>query len=98
MLSLTTGGPPSIYSPRGLNGDIETLLFPIQHGLLYFVGFDVLPPFVAWSVARSTQEQREEYLRHYAERLRNWQTTSPIPFPPLEHYDETLQLKSDLKT
>jgi NAD(P)H dehydrogenase (quinone) len=93
MLSLTTGGLPSIYSPRGLNGDIDALLFPIQHGMLYFVGFDVLPPFVAWAVARSTREQREEYLRNYAERLKNWQTTTPIPFPTLDRYDETLQLK-----
>lgn len=97
MLSLTTGGPPTIYSPRGLNGDMDTLLFPIQHGMLYFVGFDVLPPFVAWSVARSTQEQRQEYLRAYAERLKNWQTTTPISFPTLEQYDETMQLKPGLE-
>jgi NAD(P)H dehydrogenase (quinone) len=65
--------------------------------MLYFVGFDVLPPFVAWSVARNTQEQRQEYLRAYAERLKNWQTATPIPFPTLEQYDEGLQLKPGLK-
>jgi putative NADPH-quinone reductase len=63
MLSLTTGSHPTIYSPRCLNGDIDAILFPIQHGMLYFVGFDVLPPFVAYSVARRTQEQREKALR-----------------------------------
>ncbi len=94
MSSLTTGGGPTIYSPRGLNGDIHALLFPIQHGMLNFLGFDVLPPFVAWSVARSTQEQRTEYLRAYGERLRNWRTSEIIPFPPLEEYDETFQRKS----
>lgn len=93
MLSLTTGGPSNIYSACGLNGDMNTLLFPIQHGMLYFVGFDVLPPFVAWAVTRSTQEQRQEYLRAYTERLKNWQTTTPIPFPTLDLYDEMLQLK-----
>jgi NAD(P)H dehydrogenase (quinone) len=61
--------------------------------MLYFVGFDVLPPFVAWAVARSTPEQRQEYLRAYAERLKTWQTTTTIAFPTLERYDETLQLK-----
>jgi NAD(P)H dehydrogenase (quinone) len=93
MLSLTTGGPPSIYSPRGLNGEMDTLLYPIQHGMLYFVGFDVLPPFIAWSVARSSQQQREEYLRAYTARLTDWATTPPIPFPSLEQYDESLQLR-----
>jgi NAD(P)H dehydrogenase (quinone) len=71
-------------------------LYPIQHGMLYFVGFDVLPPFVAYAVARSTQEQRQQYLRTYAERLKNWQTDTPLSFPPLEQYDETLQLKSEI--
>lgn len=94
MLSLTTGGPPTIYSSRGLNGEMDKLLYPIQHGMLYFVGFDVLPPFVAYAVARCAQEQRQEYLQTYAERLKNWQTDTPLSFPPLEQYDETLQLKS----
>ncbi len=93
LLSLTTGGSPNIYSPRGLNGDMDALLFPIQHGMLYFVGFDVLPPFVAWAVARGTLDQRQEYLRAYAERLRGWQTTTPLAFPTLDQYDESLQLK-----
>ena len=97
MLSLTTGGGPTIYSPRGLNGEMDALLFPIQHGMLYFLGFDVLPPFVAWSVARSTQEEREEYLRLYAERLRNWHLSETIAFPPLEEYDETFQRKPGLE-
>ena len=97
MLSLTTGGGPTIYSPRGLNGEMDALLFPIQHGMLYFLGFDVLPPFVAWSVARRTQSEREEYLRLYAERLRNWHLSETIAFPPLEEYDETFQRKPGLE-
>jgi NAD(P)H dehydrogenase (quinone) len=93
LLSLTTGGGPSIYSPRGLNGEMSALLFPIQHGMLNFLGFDVLPPFVAWAVARSSQPEREEYLRTYGEYLRTWQTAAPIPFPPLEEFDESFQRK-----
>jgi len=95
MLSLTTGSPPSSYTARGLNGDIDAILFPIQHGMLYFVGFDVLPPFVAYGVARSTPEQRADSLRGYADRLRTWAVTTTISFPTLEQYDETMQLKSN---
>jgi NAD(P)H dehydrogenase (quinone) len=94
MLSLTTGGAADIYGPRGLNGEMDALLFPIQHGMLYFVGFDVLPPFVAWAVARSTEEQRHAYLRAYADRLTAWQTTAPLPFPTLAEYDEAFQRKA----
>ena len=97
MLSLTTGGPPSIYSPRGLNGDLDTILFPIHHGMLYFVGFDVLPPFVAYAPARVAPEQRDSYLRNYEVRLRSWQMTPRIDYRPLADYDETLQLSTDTR-
>jgi NAD(P)H dehydrogenase (quinone) len=98
MLSLTTGGPPTMYSPRGLNGDVEALLFPINHGILHFVGFDVLPPFIAYAVARASSEQRAAYLRAYEERLRNWRSTPPLVYPPLSHYDESLQLKPEVSS
>jgi NAD(P)H dehydrogenase (quinone) len=93
MLSLTTGGPGSMYSPTGLNGDIEKILYPIQHGMLYFVGMQVLPPFIAWSPARVSPEQREHYLLQYTQRLQTLETTPPLAYPPLEAYDETFQLK-----
>lgn len=93
MVSTTTGGGPAIYSETGLNGDLNQILFPIHHGIFYFVGFDVLPPYVAWSVSRVDQATRERYLDEYAERLRAWQTTEPIAYPPLEAYDENFQLK-----
>jgi hypothetical protein len=54
-----------------------------------------LPPFVAWAVARSTPEQRQEYLKCFEQRIRDWQATTPISYHPLEHYDETLQLKPE---
>ena len=95
MLSLTTGGPPTLYSPRGLNGDIEALLYPINHGILHFVGFDVLPPFIAYAVARSSPEQRAGYLRAFTERMRHWHDTPAIVYPPLGHYDDSFQLKNE---
>lgn len=96
MLSLTTGGPTTLYSPTGLNGEINQLLFPIQYGMLYFVGMQVLPPFIAWAPARASQEQREAYLRSYQERLLTLDTTPPIEYHPLADYDENFQLKMGL--
>jgi len=34
------------YTERGVNGAMEDLLFPIQHGMLWFPGMDVLPPLL----------------------------------------------------
>ena len=52
MLLVTTGGWEEHYSARGVNGPIDDLLFPINHGILYYPGFDVLPPFVVYSADR----------------------------------------------
>ena len=38
MVAITTGAREAQLGPRGLNGDIEDLLFPIAHGTLFYVG------------------------------------------------------------
>lgn len=97
MLSLTTGGPDHIYSKDGINGDIDQILFPIHHGMLFFSGMEVLPPFIAWSVASVSDEQRERYLEEFKQRLLTIDSTKPISFHPLSHYGENLRLKDDYK-
>jgi len=97
MIAVTTGGPQPLYNPRGMNGDINKILYPIQHGILYFSGMDVLPPFIAWSVAHFNDKQRKDYLKKYKGRLLNLEIAEPIPFHPNSTYDENMQLKKGLK-
>ncbi len=87
MLALTTGGPESMYQPDGLNGDIHQILFPINHGILRFTGFDVLPPFIAWGPAHADDATRKQYLAAYRRRLVQWSQTEPIAYPSLRDYD-----------
>ena len=87
MLSLTTGGPEATYQPDGLNGAIHRILFPINHGILRFTGFDVLPPFIAYAPAHLNDEQRRSDLDRYRKRLAGWRTDAPIPYPSLKDYD-----------
>jgi NAD(P)H dehydrogenase (quinone) len=47
MLAFTTGGPPSSYIASATNGDIFELPRHVQYGMFYFVGMDVLAPFIA---------------------------------------------------
>jgi NAD(P)H dehydrogenase (quinone) len=93
MLSLTTGSPENTYTENGVAGNIDTILFPIHHGILYFVGFDVLPPFIAYSAAHINDEDRKAYLEAYKQRLLTINETPIIVYPPLAAYDENLQLK-----
>lgn len=87
MVSVTVGGPASMYGPDGLNGDIDMLLYPIQHGMLRFAGFDVLPPFIAWEPARVSLQERRAYLAAFEDRLRVLGTAEPLRFPHLDEYD-----------
>lgn len=93
MLALTTGGPPGIYTKNGLNGDIHDILFHINHGMLYFVGFEVLPPFIAFSPGQLDEQDRATLLDEYRHRLLTIERLDPIPFPKLADYDANFQLK-----
>jgi len=92
LISVTTGGMDTAYSPTGLNGDMSRLLFPIQHGMLAFTGFQVLPPALFYSVAHISDADRAAMLDGWSERLRSIWTTDPIVWTPtLNDIDDTLR-------
>lgn len=80
MLCITTGGPETTYLEGGRNGNIDKILFHINHGMLYFTGMDVMPPFIAYSVARLTDDERKIILEKYENYLINLNTIKPITF------------------
>ncbi|WP_435615466.1 NAD(P)H-dependent oxidoreductase [Streptomyces coelicoflavus] len=80
ILSVTVGGPEAHYSERGINGPIEDLLFPIHHGILYYPGLEVLPPFVLYGADRLTQGAYDDAAKAWRERLLSLETTEPIAF------------------
>lgn len=78
FLCFTTGGPEIAYGSTGKNGDLDTILFPIQHGMLYFTGFSVLEPFVSFSPVRLDDEQRKAELERYKVFLGNLENAKII--------------------
>jgi NAD(P)H dehydrogenase (quinone) len=80
MLVVTTGGWESHYAPRGINGPIDDLLFPIQHGILHYPGFDVLPPFVTYRSDRMDAERFAQTLDALGRRLDTLWSAAPIAF------------------
>ena len=95
MLSFTTGGGPGAFSENGIVGDIHAHLHPINYGILRFVGFDVLPPFIAWGPARASDERRCANIEEYVARVLSIPETEPIAYPSLTDYDpKTLRLKN----
>lgn len=70
LLSLTTGGPEEGYGEGVARGDMTAILLPI-HRSMQFVGFDILAPQLVYGPVRLTDEEREQQLATYDERLQN---------------------------
>jgi NAD(P)H dehydrogenase (quinone) len=99
MLVVTTGGWEEHYSERGINGPIDDLLFPINHGVLFYPGFDVLPSFVVHRVGRLDEAGFAAIAEHLRERMRALFTAKPIPYRRQNHGDyaiPTMQLRPGL--
>lgn len=87
MLIVTAGGWAEHYSPRGINGPIDDILFPIQHGMLFYPGFDVLPPLVFYRTDKMDDSRFTEQCDELAQRLNRLSETAPIPFRRQNHGD-----------
>ena len=77
LVLMTTGGPDIAYN-GGKNGDMETILFPIHHGILYFTGMTVLPPFISYAPARKTDQERKQELARLRTHLSGLNNMKPI--------------------
>jgi len=78
LCATTVGGSDVTYSPAGMYGPIEPILFPIHHGILRFCGFDVLEPFVVYAPTRLIPNERRDCLRKYAQRVLRLDTEVPF--------------------
>lgn len=97
ILSATTGSSQHAYTPLGMDGDInEKILYPINHGMLYFAGLEPLEPFIAYTPSHD-EEERNHYLEQYKKRLQNLSEIPSIPYHPSSHYDDNHQLKREYR-
>ena len=98
MLTVTMGGHESHYGPRGVNGAIDDILWPIQHGVLFYPGMEVLPPFLIYQSHGLTEADWPEVASRYERRLEGLFTDRPIPFRTQNsgHYDAQQALKPRL--
>jgi len=82
LLSVVVGGPAEDYSPRGINGPLEQLLFPITHGTLFFAGMEVLPTFAVYGAANIEAQSLADAKEAWRLRVRRLFEDAPISFRP----------------
>ncbi|MFI0258919.1 NAD(P)H-dependent oxidoreductase [Streptomyces sp. NPDC017056] len=99
MTVVTAGARPASIGPRGVNGDLDDLLFPLHHGTYWYTGMSALPPFLVPSADRMTPEGFETTADALRTRLLAIPTTPPLPFRRQNSPDydpDTLTLRPDL--
>ena len=94
LLSFTLGGREHMFGDAAIHGEIETMLRPLLRGTLYYVGMDVLPPFIGYHIPYIDQAAREQILKEYSDYLRNIEDLKPLEFPTLDQFDDKLYPKT----
>ncbi|WP_163513182.1 NAD(P)H-dependent oxidoreductase [Fodinicola acaciae] len=98
LVVVTAGSPATALGPRGINGDLEELLFPLLHGTLWYAGMAPLAPLLVPGADRPTNyHQTAAKLR---DRLIRLPDEEPLPYrhQDSDDYDENLVLCDDLAT
>lgn len=93
LLSFTLGGREHMFGDTAIHGEIETMLRPLLRGTLYYVGMDVLPPFIGYHIPYIDQAAREQILKEYSDYLSNIDNLKPLEFPKLDQFDDKLYPK-----
>lgn len=98
MLSITIGGREPQYQERGINGNIEDLLFPIHHGMLWYPGISVLPPYIIYQADSTNADRFKLQIEAFKNRLSTLDSTPVIPYRYQNNgdYDEEQKLKKEL--
>ncbi len=95
---VTAGGPAWFYGDRGIHGSVDDLLFPLQHGTLFYAGAQVLPPVLITGADRFTPEEGDRAAGELRARLLAIPVTEPIAYRTQNggDYDENLVLRPEV--
>ena len=106
VCSVTIGAPDIAFGPGSRGGDIERILWS-THYSLHYMGFDVLPPFVAFGIQGHGDAYSDEvgnawrligYRETWKERLKCLDGDTPLGFPGRDDWDEDGRAKANRTT
>jgi NAD(P)H dehydrogenase (quinone) len=98
MLIVTTGASAASLGPRGVAGEMDDLLFPVNYGVFWYTGMSPLPAHVIHGANRVSPDEYARLEAGLAARLATLTTADPIPFRSQNggDYDDDLVLKPGL--
>lgn len=87
LIIVTAGEDARSIGPRGVSGDLEALLFPLTHGVLWYVGIDVLELHVVHDADALDDAAALREVSRLRDRLGNVGEERAIPFRRLRDGD-----------
>ncbi len=95
MCSVTTGAPEMTFQGNGRGGNMDVMLWA-THYSLYYMGFEVLSPFISYGIQSSgfttiDDDQMRQHLNDQksalADRLKHSEEIHSMPFPGWNDWD-----------
>jgi hypothetical protein len=80
-----------------MHGAISSILFPVHHGILYFMGFTVVEPFLVHAPVRITHEERVAHLTRYKECVLGLASAPTVAYLTPADYDVQLRFEIDAR-
>lgn len=99
LIIVTAGDDQRTLGPRGVSGDLESLLFPLTHGALWYVGIEVLDLHVVYDADGIDGAGRQQHAERLIKRIAGLSGERSRPFRRLldGDYDrETRALHEDV--
>jgi NAD(P)H dehydrogenase (quinone) len=98
LVVVSSGSPEPALGPRGINGQLDQVLFPLLHGTFWYAGMSVLPPLAVYGADRISEQGYADAVTRLRERVESIMDTPALDFRFQNHgdYDDDLVLRPDL--
>lgn len=98
LIVVTAGEDARSIGPRGISGDLDSLLFPLTHGVLWYVGIETVGLHVIADADGLDEAAAEQEVARLRARLRTVHDEPAVPFRRLRDgdYRGTRALRDDL--
>ncbi|GAA2597126.1 NAD(P)H-dependent oxidoreductase [Actinomadura fulvescens] len=80
LVLITSGSSEESLGPRGINGELDQILFALLHGTLFYAGMEVLPPLVVYRADWCTPQQYDETMARLRDQLTRIDEMDPLPY------------------
>lgn len=98
LVNVTMGGQEHMFNDDGVHGPLAGMLRHLLQGTLAYTGMEVLPLHVGWHVPYVSDAQRRQLMESWRTRLQTLGEATPLRFPSLDDFDESLRLRCSLRS